>query len=82
MGGIPNRKDVCKTMTFQARFKVEDVSDGPTPINVLAVAYVEDGSLTQNTEKARSMQLRVVIDADETNIKVGDMITANGHFVG
>lgn len=67
-------------MTFQARFKVQDVSDGPAPINVLAVAEVEDGSLTQNTEKARSMELRIVVDADETAVKVGDVITASGHF--
>ena len=69
-------------MTFQARFKVQDVGEGPAPINVLAVAEVEDGSLTQNTEKARSMELRILIDADETTIKAGDTITASGHFTG
>lgn len=69
-------------MTFSARFKVQDVGDGPAPIDVLAVAEVEDGSLTQNTEKARSMELRIQIDADETTIKVGDTITAQGHFTG
>lgn len=68
-------------MTFQARFKVQDVSEGPAPINVLAVAEVDDGTLTQNTEKASTMELRVLIDADETTIKVGDTITASGHFV-
>lgn len=67
-------------MTFTARFKVQDVGDGLTPIDVLAVAEVEDGSLTQNTEKARSMELRIVIDADETAVKVGDVITVTGHF--
>lgn len=67
-------------MTWSARFKVEDVSDGPAPINVLAVARVEDGSLTQNTEKASVMELRVTIDADETALKIGDEITGNGHF--
>ena len=67
-------------MTFQARFQVQDVGDGPAPINVLAVASVEDGTLTQNTEKARSMELRIVIDADKTSLAVGDSITASGHF--
>lgn len=67
-------------MTFTARFKVQDVSDGPAPIDVLAVASVDDGTLTQNTEKARSMELRIVIDADETAVKVGDTMTVNGHF--
>lgn len=67
-------------MTWSAKFKVQDVSDGPAPIDVLAVASVEDGSLTQNTEKARSMELRIVIDADETAVKVGDEISGYGHF--
>ena len=67
-------------MTFSARFKVQDVGEGPAPINVLAVAEVEDGSLTQNTEKAHSMELHILIDADETTIAVGDTITASGHF--
>lgn len=56
------------------------MGEGPAPINVLAVAEVEDGSLTQNTEKARSMELHILIDADETAIAVGDTITASGHF--
>lgn len=68
-------------MTFQARFKVEDVGEGPAPINVLAVASVDDGTLTQNTEKASAMELRILIDADETSIAIGDEITASGHFV-
>ncbi len=67
-------------MTFTARFKVHDVSDGPAPIDVLAVAEVEDGSLTQNTEKARSMELRIVIDADETSLSEGDTLHVTGHF--
>lgn len=67
-------------MTFSARFKVQDVGDGPAPINVLAVAEVGDGSLTQNTEKARSMELHILIDADETTIKAGDTIAVSGHF--
>lgn len=69
-------------MTFSARFKIDDVGEGPAPINVLAVAEVEDGSLTQNTEKARSMELRILLDADETSLAIGDVITVSGHFVG
>lgn len=69
-------------MTFSARFKVQDVSDGPSPIDVLAVAAVEDDTLTQNTEKARSMELRIVLDVDETGVQVGDVITVTGHFIG
>jgi hypothetical protein len=67
-------------MTFTARFKVQDVGEGPAPINVLAVASVEDGTLTTNTEKARSMELRIVIDADETSLAEGDELYCNGHF--
>lgn len=75
--GQPNKE---RTMTWNAKFKVQDISDGPSPLNVLAVATIEDGSLVQNTEKATSMELRVVIDADETAIKVGDEISGSGHF--
>lgn len=68
-------------MTFSGKFKIQDVSNGPAPIDILAVAEVEDGSLSQNTEKARSMELHVVIDSDETKLKIGDFININGHFV-
>lgn len=67
-------------MTFTARFKVDDVGDGPAPINVLAVASVEDDTLTQNTEKARQMELHILLDADETSLAIGDEITVTGHF--
>ncbi len=67
-------------MTWQAKFKVQDVSNGPAPINVLAVASVDDGSLVQNTEKATSMELVIVLDVNETSIKPGDEITGSGHF--
>ncbi len=67
-------------MTWQAKFKVEEVSEGPAPITVFAVASVVDGSLVQNTEKALTMELHVVLDADETTIKSGDEITGSGHF--
>lgn len=67
-------------MTWTAKFRIQDVSDGPAPIDVLAVASVEDGTLNQNTEHARSMELRIQIDADETNLKVGDELNGWGHF--
>ena len=72
-------------MTFTARFTVQDVSDSPGPLDVLdvlAVAHVDDGTLTQNTEHASSMELHIVIDGDETRVKVGDTIQVTGHFDG
>lgn len=77
---LPNKNE-RQSMTFSARFKIQDVGSGPRPIDILAVADVQDESLTQNTEKASSMELHITIDADETNLKIGDIITANGHFV-
>jgi hypothetical protein len=69
-------------MTWNARFKVTEVSDGPAPIAVVATASVEDGTLNQNTEHAQRMELRIELDADETQIKVGDEIPGYGHFTG
>ena len=69
-------------MTFSARFTVQDVSDGPGPIDVLAVAQVDDGTLTQNTEHATSMGLTIVIDGDSTRLQVGETIQVTGHFDG
>jgi hypothetical protein len=69
-----------KSVSFTARFKIQDISDGPSPIDILAVAEVEDGSLTQNTEKAVSMELKIVLDANKTKFVIGDVITVNGHF--
>jgi hypothetical protein len=68
-------------MTWSAKFKVQDVGDGPAPIDVLAAA---DGEyIISNTEgPIRSMELRIQLDADETRLKVGDEITASGHFIG
>ncbi len=68
-------------MTWSARFAVTDVSVGPAPIEVVAVARTEDGTLVQNTEHASLMQLRIQLDADETAIQVGDEITGSGHFI-
>lgn len=69
-------------MTFSARFTVQDVADGPAPIDVLAVARVDDGTLSQNTEHATSMSLHIQLDVDETRVKAGDVITVTGHFEG
>jgi hypothetical protein len=68
-------------MTFSARFTVQDVGDGPRPIDVLAVS--EGDAIVANTEgKVRSMELRIVLDEDETTLKEGDVITTSGHFTG
>jgi hypothetical protein len=71
-------------MTWSARLTVQDVSDGPAPIDILAAANADDaGAVVSNTEgKIRSLELRVQLDEDSTNIKVGDVITATGHFQG
>lgn len=68
-------------MTFSARFTVQDVGPGPAPIDVIAAA--EGDAITANTEgKVRSMELKIVLDEDETTLKEGDVITASGHFTG
>ncbi len=67
-------------MTWQAKFKIQEVGEGPAPIDVLAVADVANGSLIQNTENVSSMELRLVVNTDQTSLKVGDEILANGHF--
>jgi hypothetical protein len=72
-------------MTWSAKLKVQDVSDGPAPIDVLAVATAEDGddAIISNTEgKIRAIELRIQLDADETTVQVGDEIRASGHFTG
>lgn len=82
-------------MTWTGRFTVQDVSDGPAPIDVLATVEAGDTweapgsdgsthtmpSLYSNTEgKIRSVELRIVFDEDQTAIKVGDVIEVSGHF--
>lgn len=68
-------------MTWTAKFKIQDVSDGPAPIDVLAAA--EGNAIVSNTEGGiRSMELRIQLDADETRLQIGDEITASGHFYG
>lgn len=69
-------------MTYQAKFVVTRVGEGPSPIDVEAFASVEEGTLNQNIEKCRSMRLSLVLDVDTTSLKEGDIITANGSFKG
>lgn len=71
-------------MTWSGKLRVQDVSDGPAPIDVLAAANVEDGDpITSNTEGAIvGMELKLRLNADTTNIKVGDEIYVSGHFQG
>lgn len=82
-------------MTWSATFKVEDVSEGPAPIAVLAVARADEQRETtdsngntvtvprimSNTEgKIRAIEVKFVIDADETSLRIGDEFYASGHF--
>jgi hypothetical protein len=68
-------------VTWSAKFRIQDVSDGPAPIDILAVA--EGDAIIANTEgPIRSMELRMQIDADQTALKAGDEISAHGHFTG
>lgn len=66
-------------MTYTARFKVTEVTEG----KIRAAASVEDGTLTQNTEKVTGMELICTVeDGHETQLKVGDEISGQGHFSG
>jgi hypothetical protein len=70
------RKD--RTMTWSANLRVEDVSDGPAPIDVLDF---EQPEIISNTEgKIKSLELKIVLDEDSTTLKPGDRISVNGHF--
>lgn len=64
-------------MTFSARFKVQDVSEGPSPIDILAIA---DDVLSNTEGKIQTMELRITLDADETAITEGSVINVSGHF--
>lgn len=66
-------------MTYTAKFRVDEVADG----KVHAVAKVEDGTLTQNTEHVTRMELTAFVEeGHETQMKVGDEISGQGHFSG
>jgi hypothetical protein len=84
-------------MTWTAHLTVQDVSDGPAPIDVLAAANADD-TITQtlsdgtehtylavvsNTEgKISGVEVRLRLDEDTTAIKPGDRIYVSGHFQG
>jgi hypothetical protein len=66
-------------MTFSARFKVKTISEGPAPIEIIAVAGLDE--ITANTEgNVTSMALRINLFENETAIRTGDIITVTGHF--
>lgn len=69
-------------MTMSAVLTVEDVSDGPAPITVIASARTEDGTLSCNTEGSLNyVEVKFLFDDDEVPFKVGDTITTlTGHF--
>lgn len=69
-------------MTMSARLTIEDISEGPGPIDVLASAKTEDGSLTVNTEGSLSyVEVKFLFDGDEVPFQIGDTIcTLTGHF--
>jgi hypothetical protein len=72
-------------MTWNALFKVTDVNDGKIVAKASTLPgsadHEEVGTLTQNTERAKRMELHIELeDGAETSIKVGDNITGYGHF--
>jgi hypothetical protein len=68
-------------VTWTGKFTVQDVGDGPAPIDVLAAAQTED--IVSNTEgKIRSIELRIQLDEGETKVKIGDQFSISGHFTG
>ena len=71
-------------MTISMKFTVQDVSDGPAPIDVLAVANADEpGAIVCNTEgKVQAAELRLQLDEDSTKLKAGDTFTLSGHFQG
>jgi len=72
-------------MTFSAGFTITDVGDGPAPIDVMAEAAVSDGSLARSGDDdgppIRSAVLTLQLEADETDLAVGDTINVSGHFI-
>jgi len=90
-------------MTWTAQMRVQDVSDGPAPIDVLLTADADEkikpyagrddvseetrayevSAIQSNTEgKIKSLEVRMVLDEDETSLKPGDIVNVNGHFQG
>jgi hypothetical protein len=70
-------------MTWSAKLKVRDIDKGPAHLHILALAHVDDGdaAILSNTEgKIRAVELRVILDEDETALRAGDVIHAYGTF--
>ena len=80
---------------------MQDISEGPAPINVLATANADDlvnpwaalpnatdeqkrvtvPAIVSNTEgRIQSVEVRLVLDEDETTLKPGAVIQISGHF--
>lgn len=73
-------------MTWSAQFKVTDVADGVITAKASTLPgspeQEEVGTLIQNTERAKRMTLRIELeDGAETQVKVGDTISGQGHFM-
>lgn len=67
-------------MTISANLTIEDISEGPAPINVLASAKVEDGSLSSDPGSGLTyVEVKFLFDLDEVPFKVGDIIAIMGH---
>lgn len=66
-------------MTWTAHLDVQDVSNGPAPIDILAVS---DDVMSSTEGKIAGVEVRIRLDVDETSIKVGDTIVVSGHFQG
>lgn len=74
-------------MTYTAQFEVTEVKGDQVIAKASTLTSSEDnvevGTLTQNTEHAIRMTLVIQIEEGyETNLKVGDKISGQGHFTG
>jgi hypothetical protein len=74
-------------VTYTAQFEVTDVDGQKVTAKAStkpgSADSVEVGTLTQNTEHAIRMTLLIDIEEGyEPKIKVGDKISAQGHFTG
>lgn len=68
-------------MTWSARFAVQEVNTDESPTVVRATA--DAARVTSNTEgKIVGAELTLRLDEESTSVRVGDEITASGHFVG
>jgi hypothetical protein len=68
-------------MTWNARFAVQEVNTEESPAVIRATA--DAGQVSSNTEgKIVGAELTLRLDETDTSVRVGDEITANGHFVG